>query len=88
MYCEGSQSDVEEFVDSVKAMQWLALRLRFIEPLESRYGRLSIKSSRHTLERRWIEFEKVGEVVEFMRQIERDNFVTGMGLGPPDPSSE
>lgn len=90
IYCEGNQSDVEEFVDSVKAMQWLALRLRFIEPLESRYGRLYIKSSRHALEtrRRWIEFEKVGEIVEFMRQIERDNFVTGMGLGPPDPSSE
>lgn len=88
IYCEGNQSDVEEFVDNVKAMQWLALRLRFIEPLESRYGRLYIKSSRHALERRWIEFEKVGEIVEFMRQIERDNFVTGMGLGPPDPSSE
>lgn len=58
---------VEEFVNNVKAMQWLALKVRFVEPIPV------------TTERK--EFQKVGEVVEEMRSIGREDFVVEMGIG-------
>ncbi|KAF8902280.1 hypothetical protein CPB84DRAFT_1846441 [Gymnopilus junonius] len=33
IYAQGEKSNIEEFVDNVKAMQWLALKLRFVESL-------------------------------------------------------
>ncbi|PSR72035.1 hypothetical protein PHLCEN_2v12101 [Hermanssonia centrifuga] len=72
IYCEGGKDNVEEFVGNVKAMQWLALRVRFIEPLPG-------KSEES--ERRWAEFEKVGEVVEEMRRLGRGNHIVEMGIG-------
>lgn len=33
MYAEGVQNNVEEFVGNVNAMQWLALRVKFVEPV-------------------------------------------------------
>ncbi|EJF67342.1 hypothetical protein DICSQDRAFT_165165 [Dichomitus squalens LYAD-421 SS1] len=77
IYCEGAQEDVEDFVERVKSMQWLALRLRFIEsapPTDE-----SQKQDSH--HGRWSEFEKVGEVVEEMRRLGREQFVVEMGLG-------
>lgn len=78
IYCEGAASDVEEFVSNVKAMQWLALRVRFVEPLDDRAATLS--SLMHA-ESQWIELEKVGEVVDYMRRAGREQFVVEMGLG-------
>ncbi|OCH92978.1 hypothetical protein OBBRIDRAFT_790700 [Obba rivulosa] len=75
IYCEGVQEHVEEFVTSVKAMQWLALRVRFVEPAPESSG------SEGSQERRWVEFEKVGEVVEEMRRLGREDYVTEMGIG-------
>lgn len=75
IYCEGAQEQVEEFVANVKAMQWLALRVRFVEPLPADLN------SQDTEKRRWVEFEKVGEVVEEMRQLGREAFVVEMGIG-------
>ncbi|KAI0640148.1 hypothetical protein C8Q77DRAFT_1165126 [Trametes polyzona] len=72
IYCEGAREDVEDFVSRVKSMQWLALRLRFIEPAPENTGN----------ERgRWAEFEKVGEVVEEMRRLGRERYVVEMGIG-------
>ncbi|KAJ7508431.1 hypothetical protein B0H11DRAFT_1964960 [Mycena galericulata] len=72
IYAQGEQSSVEEFVANVRAMQWLALRLRFLEPLPSgdRVGSQG-----------WIEFEKVGEAVEAMRQLGLENWIVEMGIG-------
>jgi len=81
IYCEGMKSSVEEFVVKVKAMQWLALRLRFIEPLEDTFHSIPTSLSTETGTSPWREFEKVGEVVQFMRQVNREGFVTEMGLG-------
>ena len=72
IYCDGAQEDVEDFVGRVKSMQWLALRLRFIEPAPS---------SNDVPPRRWTEFEKVGEVVEEMRRLGRESYVVEMGIG-------
>ncbi|KAH9854296.1 hypothetical protein C2E23DRAFT_726829 [Lenzites betulinus] len=72
IYCEGTREDVEDFVARVKSMQWLALRLRFVEPAPSGGNDTS---------RRWAEFEKVGEVVEEMRRLGRERFVVDMGIG-------
>ena len=73
MYAEGSQEDVEEFVQNVKAMQWLALRVRFVEPLP--------RELQPAKEKGWKEFEKVGEVVDEMRRLRRKTFVVEMGIG-------
>ncbi|KAI0694453.1 hypothetical protein BC835DRAFT_1406453 [Cytidiella melzeri] len=72
VYCEGEQEDVEEFVANVKAMQWLALRVRFVEALPE-----GLEEGR----RGWVELEKVGEVVEEMRRLGRECFVVEMGIG-------
>ena len=74
MYAEGAREDVEEFVQNVKAMQWLALRVRFVEPLPD--------GLRPAAERLWKEFEKVGEVVDEMRRLgDREAFVVEIGIG-------
>ena len=78
IYCEGARAQVEEFVSNVKAMQWLALRLRFIEPLPDEFRRVQAGDERR---RRWVEFEKVGEVVDEMRQLGREKYVVEMGIG-------
>ena len=62
IYCVGVGSSVEEFVRRVKSMQWLALRVRFVEAIKEDRG--SDNSDGSSM--RWLEFEKVGEVVEHM----------------------
>ena len=97
IYAEGLQADVEDFVAYVKAMQWLALRMRFCEPLNiTRYERLASVRLRHathgadgdrtlsnknTAAPRWVEFERVGDVVEEMRRAGREAFIIEMGFG-------
>ncbi|KAI0334037.1 hypothetical protein GY45DRAFT_1359273 [Cubamyces sp. BRFM 1775] len=75
IYCEGAREDVEDFVSRVKSMQWLALRLRFIEPAPSE------KHDDSCVRGQWKEFEKVGEVVDEMRRLGRESFVVEMGIG-------
>ncbi|KDQ62892.1 hypothetical protein JAAARDRAFT_146677 [Jaapia argillacea MUCL 33604] len=79
IYCEGTRENVEEFVDNVKAMQWLALRLRFVEPLDLEPTR------RDGDKQRWTEFQKVGEVVQEMQRLGRGKFVVEMGIGHVGP---
>ncbi|KAH9950977.1 hypothetical protein B0H21DRAFT_818806 [Amylocystis lapponica] len=79
IYCVGAREAVEEFVRRVRALQWLALRLRFIEPLSS--GDTRQEGAR------WVEFEKVGEVVQEMRRLGREHFVVEMGIGSAGNSS-
>ncbi|KAI0756446.1 hypothetical protein C8Q80DRAFT_1264501 [Daedaleopsis nitida] len=84
IYCEGAQEDVEDFVDRVKSMQWLALRLRFIEPapaVSSSAERVQGVQGKGGARREWAEFEKVGEVVEEMRRLDREKFIVEMGIG-------
>ncbi|KAJ4495962.1 hypothetical protein C8J55DRAFT_414473 [Lentinula edodes] len=76
IYAEGIRENIEEFVDSVKAMQWLALRLRFMEPApEGVDGYISAS------QRRWTEFQKVGDVMEEMRRIGRQKYIVEVGIG-------
>ncbi|KAG5638932.1 hypothetical protein H0H81_008701 [Sphagnurus paluster] len=79
IYAEGMKEDIEEFVANIKAMQWLALRVRFIE--EVLIGNRTPDKG----ERRWIEFSKVGEVVEEMRKLGREQLVVEMGIGSAGP---
>lgn len=77
IYSVGTGRSVEEFVKRVKSMQWLALRVRFVEclePVESSYEDTKQLS-------KWVEFEKIGEVVEQMRNIGRESYVLEMGIG-------
>ncbi|KAI0095173.1 hypothetical protein BDY19DRAFT_988938 [Irpex rosettiformis] len=59
------------------AMQWLALRVRFVEPLP----RVKDLLPQDIGKRRWVELEKVGEIVEEMRRLGREAFVVEMGIG-------
>jgi len=79
IYCEGAQAQVEEFVANVKAMQWLALRVRFVEPVP--HEGIQDASGNNRERRNWVEFEKVGDVVEEMRRLGRESYVTEMGIG-------
>lgn len=72
IYCEGAQESVQEFVENVKAMQWLALRVRFMEPIPNEVGESTAG---------WVEFEKMGKVVEEMRRLDRESWVVEMGIG-------
>ena len=72
IYAEGDKENVDEFVRKVRAMQWLALRVRFIEPIEPYQC-----DPGH----RWIEVEKVGEVLGLMRTRGREKHVTSFGIG-------
>ncbi|KAJ3556358.1 hypothetical protein NM688_g2071 [Phlebia brevispora] len=51
IYAEGPKDSVEDFVSRIKAMQWLALRMRFIEPVPNQ--EVAVPDSRA-----WTEFEK------------------------------
>ncbi|CCM01450.1 uncharacterized protein FIBRA_03503 [Fibroporia radiculosa] len=75
IYCEGERVQLQKFVANVKAMQWLALRIRFVEPLPQAVGQ------EYETRRRWVEFEKVGKVVEEMKRLKRENYVVEMGIG-------
>ncbi|PPQ74952.1 hypothetical protein CVT26_011664 [Gymnopilus dilepis] len=77
IYAQGEKGNIEDFVENVKAMQWLALKLRFVEPLPLD------KQGGHAdaTKRSWKEFEKVGEVVEEMRKLGREEYVVEMGIG-------
>ncbi|KAJ6606801.1 hypothetical protein B0H10DRAFT_1819474 [Mycena sp. CBHHK59/15] len=74
IYAQGEQSSVEEFVANVKAMQWLALRLRFMELLPEGGNEAQAAEG-------WSEYEKVGEVVEAMRRLGREDWILEMGVG-------
>ncbi|ETW86669.1 hypothetical protein HETIRDRAFT_468297 [Heterobasidion irregulare TC 32-1] len=78
IYCAGAREAVEEFVRNVKAMQWLALRVRFVEPLANPG---SASENERKANRRWVEYEKVGDVVEEMRRLGRVSYIVEMGIG-------
>jgi hypothetical protein len=69
LYVSGARAGVEAFVRDTKALQWLALRVRFVERAPA------------PLEPGWVELEKVGEVVEWMRMRGLERFVIEMGIG-------
>ncbi|KAI5885279.1 uncharacterized protein SCHCODRAFT_02593693 [Schizophyllum commune H4-8] len=76
IYAYGPKDAVEDFVDRVKAMQWLALRLRFLDALPEEE-----QDASKAVERKWGELHKVGEVVEEMRRLGREKYVTELGIG-------
>ena len=43
--------------------------------------RAETEISKEREKRRWIEFEKVGEVVEEMRRLGKESYVVEMGIG-------
>lgn len=64
-------------MSNVKSMQWLALKVRFVERVPE--GMLN-NAGGESLSG-WQEFSRVGEVVEEMRRIRREDCVLEMGIG-------
>ncbi|KAL0952114.1 hypothetical protein HGRIS_008744 [Hohenbuehelia grisea] len=87
IYAYGPRSGIDELVRNVKALQWLALRVRFVEPLDEGHspneggGGGTLGAGDVQGRPRWVEFEKVGKVVEEMRRLGREAFVVEMGIG-------
>ncbi|KAF8578534.1 hypothetical protein K439DRAFT_1638744 [Ramaria rubella] len=74
IYCSGVKSDVEEFVKRVRSMQWLALRVRFVEGVPDTHA---AEMGRNP----WKEVEKIGEAIEEMRKLGRERFFLDLGIG-------
>ena len=66
-------------------MQWLALRVRFVDELSENEP---LEVTGEGQGRHWIELEKVGEVVEYMRHIGREKYVLDIGLGAGASNSQ
>ncbi|KAJ3483161.1 hypothetical protein NLI96_g6504 [Meripilus lineatus] len=81
IYGQGTKEDIEEFVANIKAMQWLALKVRFVEPAPKTLSVEPTRDGPSDHERHWVEFERVGEVVQEMRRIGRESYVVEMGIG-------
>ena len=78
IYVSGADlHSLHTFVADVKAMNWLALRVRFVEPLLDHVPEIPLAQGGGG----WREFEKVGEVVAFMRAYGRERFVLEIGIG-------
>ncbi|KIL60866.1 hypothetical protein M378DRAFT_167690 [Amanita muscaria Koide BX008] len=89
IYADGERDDVQEFVANVKAMQWLALRVRFVEPLlEEPEGIGRIKEKAKGRRKGWKEFQKVGEVVQEIKRLGRERYVVEMGIGSESGKSK
>lgn len=88
IYAIGSRADLIEWLREVKSWQWLALRVRIApEPVEEEEtgGKGKESGARGGKGRgEWVEVEKIGEAVEWMRQRGREKLLTnlGMGVGP------
>lgn len=84
IYAEGPRDAVETFVRNVKGMQWLALRVRFVEPmLGSGSDVLGTTRDQSVPGEQWVEVSKIGEVLEQMRMRGREALVTNLGIGAP-----
>lgn len=73
IYCSGFQPDIQQFVYKVKSMQWLALHVKFLEPLPCQQATLNQPS--------WKELEKIGEVVEELKRYGRERYAYDFGIG-------
>ncbi|KAK2467149.1 hypothetical protein APHAL10511_000698 [Amanita phalloides] len=81
IYAQGERQPVETFVANVKSMQWLALRVRFVEPVGHVTDELGGMDDSLGRDKMWKEFQKVGEVVEEMKRLGRRKYVTEVGIG-------
>lgn len=74
IYAEGEKENVEQFVKNVKAMNWLALRVRFVEQVAA-----SAQTANTGDE--WVEVQKISEVLELMRKKGRKLCIINHGIG-------
>lgn len=81
IYAQGTQGNLEEFVANVKAMQWLALKVRFVERVPAEFLSNSAPFCG------WQEFSRIGEVVEEMKRLGREKFALEMGIGSSGSSN-
>ena len=79
IYAQGARDSVKEFAANVKSMQWLALRMRIVEPVDDGVGGTGYEDTGG--KGMWREFQKVGEVVEEMKRLGREKYMIDMGIG-------
>lgn len=83
-YAIGDKEDLEEWLREVKSWNWLALRVRVgIEPTpEEQLSRNHEDGARGGKGRGdWVELEKIGEALEWMRKRDKDKMLLDIGIG-------
>lgn len=86
-YAIGEREDLEEWLREVKSWNWLALRVRVgIEPVpggeEELEGRGKDVGARGGKGRGdWVELEKIGEALEWLRKRGREKLLLDTGIG-------
>lgn len=75
IFAQGDLPDLEVFAGQVKSWQWLALRLRVLEPDASSNGRERPGRGE------WEEVGKVGEALEWLRGVGKEYLLTDSGIG-------
>ena len=85
IYAIGTRDDLVEWVREVKSWQWLALRVR-VSPEPAGEGEASGRGKENGARGGkgrgdWVELEKVGDAVEWMRRRGREKLLTDLGIG-------
>ena len=75
IYAQGDLCDLEDFAREVKSWQWLALKLRVLEPDTS--NEKTMRPGRGE----WQEVSKIGEALEWLRGVEKAYLLTDSGFG-------
>jgi hypothetical protein len=88
MYAVGEHDDLVEWIREVKSWQWLALRVRISAEIleegvtEAQTIRGQKDGARGGKGRgEWVELEKVGEALEWLRDKGRESILTDVGIG-------
>jgi len=86
-YAMGEKDDLDEWVREVKSWNWLALRIRVgVEPLPSRAEEMGTRGKEDGARGgkgrgEWVELEKIGEALEWMRKRGREGLLLDIGIG-------
>lgn len=75
IYAQGDLTDLEEFAREVKSWQWLALKLRVLEP--DRGSKAVQRPGRG----KWEEVTKIGEALDWLRSVGKEYLLTDSGIG-------
>lgn len=79
IFAQGDYDDLQDFAREVKSWQWLALKLRVLEPVlnHPQSGIDSAKPSKG----KWEEVHKVGEAVDWLKAIGKQHLLLDIGIG-------
>ncbi|KAJ9107365.1 hypothetical protein QFC21_000815 [Naganishia friedmannii] len=82
IFAQGDLTDLEDFAKEVKSWQWLALKLRVLEPDKENTEKERQRRGR------WEEVTKIGEALEWLRGVGKEYLLTDSGIGVTSADSK